>query len=146
MSDMTLPAPVMPIDHPLCRTIALPHLYDGERYAGIVLDDANEPSYHLILLPQQFEIGMTWDAAMEWAKSIGATLPTRQEQALLYANLKTAFRLGWYWSMEQSSDFGDIAWAQYSDNGIQFGAQKLSERGFGKAVRREVIQIGGKHA
>lgn len=68
----------------------------GERYAGLVLDADGAPSHHLVLLPGAAQ-DVTWQAAKAWAdKTGGGELPTRQEQALLYANLKTEFEATWY--------------------------------------------------
>lgn len=118
--------------------IALPDLAEGEQYAGIVIDEDGHPTHHLILLPQQPETRLTWDAAMEWAKGIGAELPTRQEQALLYANLKRAFDRAWYWSSEQHAGDASLAWLQYFGGGIQLSNDK-GYQGRVRAVRRSLI-------
>ena len=66
-------------------------LAQDEHYAGLIVGKDGEPSYHLVLLPGQAG-DISWDKAMEWASKQGgesiASLPTRREQALLYANLK----------------------------------------------------------
>ena len=41
---------------------------------------------------------VTWQAAVDWAKKQGHSLPTRAEQALLFANLKDQFEPRYYWS------------------------------------------------
>ena len=86
----------------------------GEIYVGLVLSP--EASYHLVLLPGD-EDDMTWQAASEWATAHGGHLPTRQEQALLFANLKREFQSAWYWSVEQYS--ASSAWMQYFSSGSQ---------------------------
>jgi hypothetical protein len=43
----------------------------------------------------------------------GGELPTRQEQSLLYANLKAEFQPDWYWSSEQTHSDSSFAWLQY---------------------------------
>ena len=54
----------------------------GEHYAGIVIGKEGAKSYHLILVDGEVE-KVTWQQALDWAKSIGAELPSRREQALL---------------------------------------------------------------
>lgn len=118
--------------------LALPEahieLRHGERYAGAVLDEDGCISHHLVLLPGQVD-KVTWQAAREWAADRGATLPNRQEQALLYANLKGCFEAEWYWSCEADADAGAYAWVQYFDYGTQYGIPQ-SYGGRARAVRR----------
>lgn len=45
-------------------------LADGEIYAGLILNDDGTPSHHLVLLPGDHE-DTTWQAAVDWAKSLG---------------------------------------------------------------------------
>lgn len=116
----------------------VPELSQGEQYAGIVLDADGHPTHHLSLLPQQPDSRLTWDAAMEWASSQGAELPTQQEQALLYANLKHAFDPDWYWSGERYAGNASNAWIQYFANGSQYNTGK-GYQGRVRAVRRIVI-------
>ena len=114
----------------------IPELNEDEHYAGIAIDSATgQPTHHLILLPQQPETHLTWDEAIAWAASIGAELPTRQEQALLYANLKPHFKGSWYWSDEQSADSEVYAWCQYFFDGQQHYYRKVSKL-HARAVRR----------
>ena len=112
---------------------ALIELKSGEHYAGIALDAEGQPSHHLILLPG--DVGMTWSKAREWAASIGGELPTRQEQALLFANLKGKFEPAYYWSNEQHASYTDYAWCQGFSNGSQGHYGKGSELR-ARAVRR----------
>jgi hypothetical protein len=113
--------------------VATIELQAGEIYAGLVLDAATGgPSHHLILLPG--EAGdVTWQQAKDWASSMGGELPTRQEQALLYANVKREFQPRWYWSAEQYSD--SDAWSQYFGHGTQ-SSDSESYEGRARAVRR----------
>lgn len=105
----------------------------GERYAGVVFDEDGLASHHVILLPGEAE-DVSWSAAVEWAEKAGGALPTRQEQALLYANLKSEFKPEWYWSGEEHEN-GSYAWAQYFDSGFQYGYHKSRELR-ARAVRR----------
>ncbi|WP_068635052.1 hypothetical protein [Thauera butanivorans] len=113
-------------------------LQPGEHYAGIVLDQKPEHSYHLILLPGSAN-DVTHEAATEWAASIGGDLPTRSEQALLFANLKDQFEKAAYWAAPRHESAPDFAWYQHFDHGRQLGYHRhLPLRA--RAVRRLIIQ------
>jgi hypothetical protein len=107
-------------------------LRPGEHYVGVVLD-ADGPSHHLILLPGEAE-DVTWQDAKAWATKADGELPTRQEQALLYANCKAQFQGTWYWSAEEHTD-SSYAWLQNFHLGYQSGDRKSYE-GRARAVRR----------
>ena len=118
------------------------NLAPGEHYAGIITGKGGEPSYHLVLLPGQAE-DITWDKAMEWAAKQGgeyvASLPTRREQSLLYANLKDQFEEHWYWSCEAHESESGWAWYQ----GFYDGTQDDYRKGYelrARAVRRLIIE------
>lgn len=119
----------------LQRTRTPVELQPGEHYAGLVFDAAvGIPLHHLVLLPDARE-KITWFDAVAWAQSIGGTLPTRQEQALLYANLRRCFHSDWYWSSEPREPDGSAAWLHsFSDCG-KYGLSK-SALGRARAVRR----------
>ena len=108
------------------------NLQEGEIYAGLVLGKDGAADYHLFLQPG-VATGVTWQAAMDWAKKLGHSLPTRAEQALLFANLKHEFEPRYYWSSEQSGP--SYAWGQYFDNGAQDDYGRSYE-GRARAVRR----------
>ena len=112
-------------------------LMPGEEYAGIVLDEDGNPRHHLILLPAETD-AIKWDDARRWALDNGGELPTRQEQALLYANLKHRFDRAWYWSSEKHADDPYSAWSQTFYNGYQDGTSDNKQRA--RAVRRLKIQ------
>jgi hypothetical protein len=112
-------------------------LQDGEHYAGLALNADGMPSHHLVLLSAA-DKRMTWPAAVDWAHGQGGTLPTRAEQALLYANLKAQFQPDWYWSSEEYEDDGSCAWGQYFYLGYQ-GFHHKSYVGRCRAVR--LIQL-----
>jgi hypothetical protein len=92
-------------------------LAPGERFAGVVLNEDGTLSYYLIKLPGE-AVDVNFNAAGEWAAQQGGELPTRQEQALLYANLKAEFSASWYWSGEEKDD--GFAWVQYFSDGSQY--------------------------
>jgi hypothetical protein len=110
----------------------------GEEYAGLIVGKDGAASYHLILLPGEAE-SVTWEKAGEWAKEAGGELPTRREQALLYANLKEQFHSAWYWSSEQHASGSDFAWGQGFGDGGQYDFHKNDELR-ARAVRRLVIE------
>ncbi len=117
-------------------TLSLPafqiELAHGERYAGLVFDENGKPSHHVILLPNKTD-DLTWQEAMGWAAKIGGFLPTRQEQSLLFANLKGQFDEFLHWSNAQYSE--NFAWAQVFDFGYQTSFNKHYEFS-ARAVRR----------
>lgn len=113
-------------------------LHDDEHYAGIILGKDGAPDHHLILLPGEAE-SVNWKDAQDFAVKAGGELPTRREQALLYANLKEQFQEAYYWSGEQHAAHSHFAWFQHFDNGYQdcyHKDYKLRAR----AVRRLEIQ------
>jgi hypothetical protein len=110
-------------------------LQPGERYAGAVLDADGKVSHHLVLLAAKPEGELSWQAAMNWAKSVGGELPTRQEQSLLFANCKTQFDARWYWSSEVYESDASCAWFCSFRYGNQDSLHKSYE-GCARAVRR----------
>lgn len=123
---------------PLSPHVAIPSLAEGELWAGVLLNEDGTPSHHVILLPgEAAHIG--WNKAVEWAKEIGGELPTRREQSLLFANLKSQFKGEWYWSGEQHAAGSDDAWGQFFDDGDQDIDGKRFEAS-ARAVRRLPIQ------
>jgi hypothetical protein len=86
-----------------------------------------------VLLPGDGD-DMTWADAGAWATQAGGALPTRQEQALLFANCKAQFQPTWYWSGEPHEN-GSYAWFQvFNDGGQGFSHKGLTCRA--RAVRR----------
>lgn len=114
--------------------IALKH---GEHYAGLIIGKDGEPSCHLVLLASAAE-EKTWNDAKAWASEQGGELPTRREQALLFANLKEQFQPNWYWSSEQDAADDSCAWVQDFDDGGQDDGHKSYECR-AHAVRRLLI-------
>ncbi|MDN7428989.1 DUF1566 domain-containing protein [Burkholderia sp. AU45388] len=111
--------------------IQIPPLAEGEIYlCGIV--NAHGDVVHTVLLPGENNRA-PWQAQMEWAKSRGGDLPTRVEQALLFANCRDAFERDWYWSNEADGD--RWAWCQDFDSGGQ-GSDLQDDELRARAVRR----------
>ena len=73
---------------------------------------------HALILGAEHDRELTWDAAMEWAKSLKVdgvsdfTLPSRKEQSLCFAAVSDQFRATWYWSCEQHASDSGNAWLQ----------------------------------
>ena len=118
------------------------NLAPGEHYAGLVIGKDGEPSYHLVLLPGQAD-EVTWEKAIEWASHQGgeyiASLPSRREQSLLFANLKEEFEERAYWSSEAHESESGWAWYQDFYNGDQLLSTRDNELR-ARAVRRLVIE------
>lgn len=110
-------------------------LYPGEHYAGPVFDEAGKLKHHLVLMAARPSDDLNWQAAMDWASSVGGTLPTRQEQALLFANCKPHLKPEWHWSSETHESDASYAWNCYFNYGYQFNIRKSYE-GRAVAVRR----------
>jgi len=97
------------------RTIEIEDRYielePGEHYAGVVLDADGNHMHDLVLLPQHHGKRLNWKAALEWAEEVGGALPTRQEQALIFANCKPYLEGVYHWSCEEYE--GDASYACY---------------------------------
>lgn len=124
------------------RTLSVPaaaiQLTNGEHYAGLLLNADGKPSHHVILLPGD-EGDLTFEQAKEWATKQGGELPSRQEQSLLFANLKGKFEGTWYWSGQQHETESGWAWYQHFSYGHHGGRSKSGEFR-ARAVRRLVIE------
>ena len=103
--------------------INLPELSEGETYVGCI-GDALGNLHHVILLPGDSDEA-TWKAKMEWAKSIGGDLPTRIEQAMLWANHRNKLKKYWYWSNEIHHAESGRAWCQCFSYGTQSTTYRL---------------------
>lgn len=113
-------------------------LRPGEHYAGLIVGHDGKPSHHLVLLPGDAE-SISWEDAKAWATGQGGELPTRREQALLFANMKDQFKEEWYWSGQEHESASGYAWFQ----GFSLGYQDRHHKGNelrARAVRRLVIE------
>ena len=106
--------------------------FAGGIYAGIIRGVDGAPDQHLVLLPGE-GVNVDWENAGVFATAAGGELPTRAEQALLFANLKDQFKPSWYWSCEQAGP--STAWGQYFGTGSQHYYDRSYE-GRARAVRR----------
>ena len=110
-------------------------LAPGEHYAGAVLDANGQHMHHLVLMAAKPEGDLNWTAALEWAEEAGGALPTRQEQALLFANCKPHLTPRWHWSCEEHETEASYAWICDFRDGHQLHYHKSYEGG-AVAVRR----------
>jgi len=114
------------------QQLQIPPLAEGETYVGAI-GDQHGNVHHVILLPGDND-DASWQAQMDWAKSIGGDLPTRVEQAMLWANCRDQFQKDWYWSNEQHQN-PSYAWSQYFGSGNQSNYDTSAEVR-ARAVRR----------
>ena len=113
------------------QQLQIPSLSEGEIYVGAI-GDKNGDFHHVVLLPGD-NAGADWQAQMDWAKRIGGDLPSRVEQALLFANCRDQFERDWYWSNEP--DGSGWAWFQHFGYGAQYDNLQDDELR-ARAVRR----------
>lgn len=111
--------------------IFVPQLDEGLRWIGIV--SLGHELHHVILLPGDFR--GNWNESVAWAKEQRGDLPTRLEQALIWANAPGAFEKAWYWSCEQYASDPSYAWIQSFYYGVHIGTRK-DDNGRARAVRR----------
>jgi hypothetical protein len=115
------------------QQLQLPPLAEGETYIGAIGDTSGD-LYHVILLPGDND-DASFEAQIEWAKSIGGDLPTRIEQSMLWANRRDLFKKDWYWSNETHHSDSGYAWCQ----GFSYGSQLSTRESYelrARAVRR----------
>ena len=104
----------------------------GGLYAGVTTG-TDGALYALILLADKPAKRLNWKSATAWATDLQASLPSRPEGALLFANLQPQFEDGWHWLGEQYS--ADDAWSQLFNSGYQGNNYKKYEAR-ARAVRR----------
>jgi hypothetical protein len=119
------------------QQLQIPLLNEGEVYVGAI-GDKNGDFYHVVLLPGDND-DATFDKQLAWAKGIGGDLPTRIEQAMLWAGFRDQFQKDWYWSNETHHRESGWAWYQYFDYGHQNYGDMLTHCR-ARAVRRLVIE------
>lgn len=118
----------------------IPELNEGEVYAGLSRDPDTGSWHHLVLLPATTDKDLTWQDAIDWAKSVGGELPTRSESALLYANVRDKIDDDyWYWTATEVASEPSWAWTQHFDNGGQVYNRKCYHDS-ARAVRRVEIK------
>ena len=118
--------------------------WHGGIYAGIARGRDGDADYRLFVGPELAADGVTWQDAMQRAEALdhnGVTdwaLPTRHEQALMYANVPDLFQPKWYWSGEQHASDSLNSWCQFFGNGSQTSNSKGNQLR-ARAVRRSPL-------
>lgn len=127
----------------IAKVIELPFtLADGEVYAGLSRDPDTGAWHHLVLLPATTDKDLTWQEAIDWAKSVAGELPTRSESALLYANVRDQIDQDyWHWTATPHASEPSWAWGQYFGGGGQNHGHK-GYRTRARAVRRVPFKEG----
>ena len=115
------------------------NLKEGEMYAGLILGRNGESDYHLVLLAATPAKDLNWQAALDWAKSVGGDLPTRNERSMLLANVSEQFNRAWHWSNTTYADDSGYAWMHDFSGGGQLYLHKSNECS-ARAVRRIYIE------
>ncbi|AIP63653.1 DUF1566 domain-containing protein [Burkholderia thailandensis] len=105
----------------------------------MILDDDGTINHYVILLPGEAE-SVNWTDAKAWAADRDGELPTRREQSLLFANLKSEFESAWYWSCEVHETESGWAWCQSFDYGLQYDHDQY-DRLRARAVRRFIPSV-----
>ena len=120
---------------PTPTAVSVPQLAEGEIYVGVVTNTARE-QHHVVLLPGDND-DATWQAQMDWAKSIGGDLPTRVEMLFLLENHRDEFERDAYWTCQHDTDpgYSGWAWSQGFLSGDQSGNHQTDELR-ARAVRR----------
>jgi len=115
----------------------------GGTYAGLVRGEAGQPDQHVILADAKPPTRLAWAAGIKRAMTVEAdghadfSMPTRDESALLYTNLRVQMDGGWHWTSTQCSQ--GSAFGQTFDNGYQDDTGKKCEARV-RAVRRFAAQ------
>lgn len=115
--------------------IQLPPLAEGEIYLCGFVNAAGDVT-HTILLPGDND-DASWQAQLDWAKSIGGDLPTRAELVIAYEQHRDQFQAEAYWSNTPDTDPGYSGWAWCQDfsDGFQ-GINRQLSKFRARAVRR----------
>jgi len=144
LEDTTLEtAPAVQTRAPSTPKIGEPWPGQGGIYAGVTRGVDGGSDCHLILAIEVPEKRLAWKAGNAWAAKLKVDehadfhMPTRDESALLYANVRDNFDpSAWYWTGTQYSD--DSAFDQGFDYGYQdYGGKKYEGRV--RAVRRFAV-------
>lgn len=93
------------------QQIQIPPLAEGEIYLGGFVDEKGDVSHTILLSGDNDDA--SWQAQMDWAKSVGGDLPTRAELVIAYEQHRDQFQKAAYWSNTPDSDPGYSGWAWY---------------------------------
>ncbi len=104
------------------QRIQIPPLAEGEIYLCGLVDANGDVEHTLIVSVNNERAG--WQQQMDWAKSIGADLTNRVEQALIRARRPDLVEEAAYWSNTTVEWDSAYAWYQLFDYGCQYGNRK----------------------
>jgi hypothetical protein len=121
------------------QQLQIPPLAEGEVYVGAI-GDKNGDFHHVILLPGDNDYA-TFEAQLEWAKSIGGDLPNRIEQAMLFANFRDQFEKDAYWSNTPDTDPGYSGWAWYQHFHHGFPALRPQGHRASRSCRPQIAHL-----
>lgn len=97
-------------------------LRTGEHYAGLFrIPDGR--AHHTILLPFDRDVA-PWSEQMDWAKSVGGTLPNRLELLMLWMTMRDRFQTAAYWACDVRHEDSAFAWYQDFSYGYQDSLHK----------------------
>lgn len=113
-------------------------LKDGERYVGIILGENGEKSYRIIRMSPSLMKDLTWQQALDYAKSIGGEAPNLRELGLLRVNDRDFFGIAIVWSREQLTPGSYMSWCQDFSSGTQGYYTKYQELS-AVAIRKEEL-------
>lgn len=109
-------------------------------FAGIVRGENGCPDVALVDLGFLTDKPANWKRAGELAAEKGATLPTRQEARVLWANVDFGAKTyRWFWTSTQYAGSAVYAWFQNFGDGLQTNDPKDYEYNV-RAVRRLPLQ------
>jgi hypothetical protein len=91
----------------------------GGIFAGVTTNGGKHHCAVVLLL--DWPAPTHWQAAMDWAKSVGGELPSRAVSALLFANLRDKFLpRSSHWTSEPDGSYGSCAWVTNFLDGRQY--------------------------
>lgn len=133
MTKKTNPAAAIPMPR-------INSTYAGGEVMGVMAGQDGKPDYLLIDLGVEPANDVTWQEALDWAKSVGGELPTRREQSVMFGNRREGqYQPRWYWSCEQCAGDERCAWVQNFYDGYQLFTRKVDHLR-ARAVRRVPFQ------
>lgn len=115
------------------------NLKEGEIYAGLILGKNGERDYHLVLLAAKLNKKVNWQAALDWAKSVGGYVPDRREARLLAINSPDSFDEDTRYWTSTPHESSVCAWVQGFVGDNQYLNRKSYEHSV-RAVRRIYIE------
>lgn len=103
-------APVLP---------KLGEAFQGGVYAGVSTGQ-DGGLYVPVLLGHKPPRGLDWYESQAWVESLGASVPTRSEAALLFANVRPLLKPELHWTAEGDESDPFHAWVCHFGSGHQY--------------------------